>query len=52
MVVLPPLICAVLSMIIFTVRQMDLNRTSALLLISIYAGYIYYSVQVFGGDLD
>ena len=52
MVVLPPLICAVLSMIIFMARQMDLNRGSALLLISIYIGYIYYSVQLFGGDLD
>ena len=51
-VVLPPLVCTVLSLIIFLYRGMDLNRSSSLLLIAIYVAYIYYSVSVFGGDAD
>ena len=52
MVVLPPLICSVLSLGIFLYRRMDLDRLSAFTLIAIYIGYITYSVMVFGQDAD
>lgn len=52
MVVLPPLICSVLSFVIFMCKRMELDRASSFSLIGIYGAYIYYSVQVFGGDAD
>ena len=52
MVVLPPLICAVLSLLIFWYKKMELDRFSSMCLISIYFGYIAYSAMVFGGDAD
>ena len=52
MVVLPPLICSVLSFVIFIAKRMELDRFSSFLLIGIYGAYIYYSVEAFGGDAD
>ena len=52
MVILPPLICTVLSFIIFCSKQMELDRISSFLLIGIYVAYIYYSIDAFGGDTD
>ena len=48
MVILPALICTVLSLIIFMAQKMDLNRFSACLLVFIYFGYIYYNYLTFG----
>ena len=48
MVILPALICTVLSFIIFMVQKMDLNRFSAVLLVFIYFGYINYAFYAFG----
>lgn len=52
MVILPPLICSVLSFVIFVSKRMDLDRLSSLTLIAIYAVYIYYGFSAFGGDAD
>ena len=52
MVVLPPLICCALSLMIFMVKRMELDRFSAVLLCLVYFGYLFYSIAVFGEDLD
>ena len=52
MVVMPVLICATLSLLIFVVREMSLDRKSAASLMVIYAVYIWYNISVFGGDAD
>ena len=52
MVILPALVCTVLSFTIFMWRKMDLERVSALMLLAIYLFYIYYNFAVFGGDSD
>ena len=51
-VVLPALISTILCMIIYWYRKMDLNRTSAGLLMMIYAIYLTYSVLKFYDDQD
>ena len=51
-VVLPVLICTVLSLLVFWWRKMNLDRKSSLLLIGIYAAYIAFSVATFAGDKD
>ena len=52
MVVLPPLICSVLSFMIFMCQRMELDRMSSFFLIGIYGAYIFYSILTFGGDAD
>ena len=52
MVVLPPLVCALLTMAVFLTHRMALNRTSSFLLIGIYTGYIVFSILAFGRDSD
>lgn len=52
MVVLPPLICSVLSFAIFMAKGMQLDRLSSFALISIYMAYIWFSVSAFGEDKD
>ena len=52
MVILPPLICTVLSFAIFSVQKMNLNRFSACLLVGIYFSYIHYNFKTFGNDQD
>ena len=52
MVILPALVCTVLSFAIFMACKMDLNRFSACLLMSIYFFYIYYNFTAFGDDED
>ena len=52
MVVLPPLICTILSLVVFVYQGMDLNRSSAFFLIAVYFAYIAYSIYAFGGDAD
>lgn len=52
MVVLPPLICTILSLVVFVYQGMDLNRSSSFFLIAVYIAYIAYSVYAFGGDAD
>ena len=52
LVVLPPLICCVISFLIFLYIRMELDRLSSFVLICIYAVYITYSFMYFGADLD
>ena len=51
-VVLPPLITSVICMIIYWYRKMDLNRTTASLLLLIYLGYLGFNVYLFHTDED
>ena len=52
MVVLPVLICTVLSLVVLVYRQMDLDRSSSFFLVAVYFAYIAYAVVAFGGDAD
>jgi len=52
MVVLPPLIATVLSLSVFLMAGMSLNRLSATALVGIYVGYAYYSMMIFAEDKD
>jgi len=47
MVVLPPLICSILCILIYWNRRMDLNRTSAALLMLIYMAYLAFNIKMF-----
>ena len=52
LVVLPPLVCSILSFLIFLYLRMELDRLSSFVLILIYAGYIAYSFMYFGDDIE
>ena len=52
MVVLPPLIVCILSMCVFGMVGMQLDRLSSLALIGIYGCYVWYSISVFSNDVD
>lgn len=51
-VVLPPLISSILCMIIYWYRKMDLNRTTAGLLMLIYIVYLAFNIYMFSQDED
>ena len=51
-VVLPPFVCAVLSFCIYMFKGMELDRSSSLMLITIYLAYIAFSVVIFSQDRD
>ena len=51
-VVLPPLISSILCMIIYWYRKMDLNRTTASLLLLIYVLYLAFNIYMFRNDED
>ena len=49
-VVLPPLIVMICCQGIYWYRKMDLNRTTAALLILIYVAYLAFNIYMFWGD--
>ena len=49
-VVLPPLVCSFACLVTFGFRKMELNRSSALILIAIYIGYVAFSIHEFIHD--
>jgi len=51
-IILPPLISSVLCMVIYWYRKMDLNRTTALLLLLIYVVYLSFNIYMFYSDED
>ena len=51
-VVLPPLVVAVCTLCIFWYRKMDLNRTSAALLLLTYLTYLSFNIYMFWNDAE
>ena len=52
MVVMPPLIVCILSLCVFLICGMELDRASSTALIAIYTGYVWYSIEIFSQDAD
>ena len=51
-IIIPPLLSSLICMCIYWYRKMDINRTSAVLLMLVYMTYLGFNVYMFWSDED